>query len=488
MQNPTTVRDLGKQLYTHLPPSAQEILLSAYFFRKRRRIHNEVFHAKLTELRASEHLQDPDEFRAMQCVLLKPIVSAAANTPHYRDLFARLGITSADISTPEGLRSLPILDKDVVRRDPAQFVDPIACANGSTVAFTSGSTGSPLRVVLAPDYEALEEAFTARQCAWVGLGDRDRRIRLRGDLIVPGSSTTAKPWRRNFADNELRMSSYHLSPKTARYYADRIMRFSPQALIAYPSSANLLASFVRDLGLKCRIPFIFTSSETLTSLQRETIERNLGGVILDHYGCTEATVAIQQCERGTYHVVPEYSITEFVPTSGSTAHDVFDIVSTGLLNTAMPLLRYRTGDRVRIAGDQRCACGRAFPSITEILGRDDDIVVTPRGDHVGRLDHAYKGLSGIAESQIRQESPSELRVLVVPSTGYNDAVEAQLIANLRSRLGDMDILVERVSAIPRGRNGKFRAVISTIPRSPQPSRSTSAESLTDVCAGSPIRR
>jgi phenylacetate-CoA ligase len=163
-------------------------------------------------------------------------------------------------------------------------------------------------------------------------------------------------------------------------------------------------------------------------------------------------------------VIPEYGVTELIPVEGAETADVYDVVSTGLVNTAMPLLRYRTGDRVRVGSGRACACRREFPVVDEILGRDDDFVVTPRGDWVGRLDHVYKGLVGIAESQIRQESRDELRILVVPASGYGDAVEAELTANLRSRVGDMRITVERVAAVPRGPNGKFRAVVSTVAR------------------------
>jgi len=55
-----------------------------------------------------------------------------------------------------------------------------------------------------------------------------------------------------------------------------------------------------------------------------------------------------------------------------------------------------------------------------------------------------------------------LRVLVVPGPDYDDEREAHLVANLRSRVGDMRIAIERVTAIPRGANGKFRAVVSTV--------------------------
>lgn len=452
---------IAKSLYQLLPSPAQELLLSSYFLLKRRRVRNATFSTKLAELRESERA-DARRIEALQGSLLERILTAAATTPHYRRLFADLRADPQDFATPERLRALPILDKDTVRLRPSDFVAAGAECSGATIAYTSGSTGSPLRVVLSPEYEAIEEAFVARQWAWAGIRDGSRRVRLRGDLVVPASTTSMHPWRRNLADNELRMSSYHLSRSTARRYIDRINRFRPDALIAYPSSANLLARFVEELGVRCPIPCVFTSSETLTTPQRAAIEQHLESTVYDHYGCTEAAVAISQCELGSYHVLPEYGVTELVLVADEPSGDVYDVVSTGLVNTAMPLLRYRTGDRVRVSANRTCRCERPFPVIDEILGRDDDFVLTPRGDWVGRLDHVYKGLIGITESQIRQEFNDRVRVLVVPGPGYDNAIEAQLVANLRSRLANMDVTVERVAAVPRGANGKFRAVVSTI--------------------------
>ena len=68
------------------------------------------------------------------------------------------------------------------------------------------------------------------------------------------------------------------------------------------------------------------------------------------------------------------------------------IVGTTIHNAAMPFLRYATGDFARLS-HQPCPCGRAFPVVENIEGRQDDYVITPSGKWIGRLDIPFKGVS-----------------------------------------------------------------------------------------------
>ena len=58
-----------------------------------------------------------------------------------------------------------------------------------------------------------------------------------------------------------------------------------------------------------------------------------------------------------------------------------DLLITDLSNFAMPLIRYRVGDRVTLGG--ACECGRALSTIREIGGRSYDYLA----DEAGRLYH-----------------------------------------------------------------------------------------------------
>jgi len=64
---------------------------------------------------------------------------------------------------------------------------------------------------------------------------------------------------------------------------------------------------------------------------------------------------------------------------------------------------------------------------------------------------------------------TKLVVKYVPAAGFSSAAANDIVANIRQRMGQVDVVFEEVSEIPRGANGKFRAVICKL--SPEEKRS-----------------
>ena len=140
------------------------------------------------------------------------------------------------------------------------------------------------------------------------------------------------------------------------------------------------------------------------------------------------------------------------------------LICTGLLNADMPLIRYEVGDRGALAPQNMpaCACGRTLPRLHSVEGRLDDVVITPDGRRIGRLDPVLKADLPVREMQIVQESVDGLRVRVVPGAGFTPAHEQSIRRRLRQRVGDMTIEFDYLPQLPRGANGKVRFVISKV--------------------------
>jgi phenylacetate-CoA ligase len=150
-----------------------------------------------------------------------------------------------------------------------------------------------------------------------------------------------------------------------------------------------------------------------------------------------------------------------------------EVVLTGLVNYAMPLIRYRVGDTARFSA-QACPCGRGMPVIEEIGGRMDDFVFTRERGFLGRLDPVLKGVRNIVESQIEQESLDLLRIRYVPAALFTNDDLHLLENNLRARVGrGIHLEFECTDRIPRSANGKFRFVISRLDRTVQKSFASS---------------
>jgi phenylacetate-CoA ligase len=203
-----------------------------------------------------------------------------------------------------------------------------------------------------------------------------------------------------------------------------------------------------------------TSSETLTAEQRQAVQDTFGCRIFDWYGSAERVSAIGTCEQGNYHILSDYGFTELVPQENGE----YELVSTGFDNLLMPLIRYHIDDAIVPADpDYICPCGRSgFPVVEKMVGRTEDYLIRPDGRQVFMMSNITKSIVNILASQVRQESPDEVRILVVPASG-SIINEQEVIDRAREFLGEeMRIKVEHVTNIPKTSNGKFRAVVRTI--------------------------
>jgi phenylacetate-CoA ligase len=399
---------------------------------------------------------------------------AATRVPHYRRLWAgRPG------GAPEALSEWPILEKEGLRSAPLEFLAD-GCRPGRMYHdHTSGTTGTSVNLWLSRGavraWYALAEARWRR---WYGVSRRDRWAILGGQLVAPVSRRRPPFWVWNGALNQLYMSAYHLAPDLVPAYLEALRAYRVRYLLGYTSSLHVLAQEVLRQGRDdLRMAVVITNAEPLLGHERAAMSEAFGCPVRETYGMTEMVTAASECEAGVLHLWPEVGYTEVLEGSRSVpAGSPGDIVATGLLNPDMPLVRYRVGDRVVLAeGNDACPCGRTLPVLQSVEGRGDDVLVTPDGRRVGRLDPVFKGDLALWEAQIVQEAPDRLRVRYVPAPGFSEESANTLTRRLRDRMGPVAVVLEEVPSIERGANGKFRAVVSLLRGAAAPMRPESGE-------------
>ncbi len=379
---------------------------------------------------------------------------AVTNIPYYRRTLAPFRSRFAELIERLDLSPLPILTKETVRNHFDEL-----CADSSEryrpiPVTTSGSTGTPTRFLL--DREANVDHFAAiwRVLNWAGYRFGNRFADLTGYIPRRGRLFEYDP-----RLNCLHLSSFNFKRENIPLYVQRLRRFRPVLLKAYPSSLDLLSRWIREAGLEPYRPkALLTCAESLLDHQRATIEETFGRQLHDFYNQNERAALISTCAAGRYHVHEEYSFLEFLgrPDAGPA-----QIVATSFHNLAMPLIRYQTNDLAMLDSGSACPCGRGYRTVQRIVGRVEDVVVTPDGRHVGRLDAAFKSSPGIRLSQIVQQTVDRIRVDIVRSEHYAPSDGETLEHELRARLGDrIGIDFNFVDHIPPGRNGKIQFVIS----------------------------
>jgi phenylacetate-CoA ligase len=451
-----------EKLYYASPVLVQNVMLTAYGWHLRHLRQGGAFRQYLAELVRHESYTECEVCELQTEQLQRLIRHCYDNVPYYASLLRDLKLHPRDFRTLEDLGKIPVLEKEIVRRAPEQFHAVNFLRQPREMVGTSGTTGTTLRIWVDREGRRKNYAFFARAKRWAGVEDEVRTATFAGRPIVSAQQSSPPFWRYNLASSTMLCSSYHLSATNIPFYVQALRRWRPLLIDSYPSSVTQVAKFAEAAGVPLPRPrAIITSSETLAADQRELVEKVFRARIFDQYGSAEQACFVSQCERSSYHVHPDYGILEYLPSDMPGVHRV---VATGFTNYAMPFLRYETGDLV-VRGLEPCACGRNFPTIRAIMGRMDDILVTPDGRRIGRLDPVFKGLTTIRRAQIVQQSLNCVQIRIERGDGFCLQDEESIRHELEKRLGkNIKFSFEFVAEIPAGPGGKFRSVISNLPR------------------------
>ena len=448
--------DVLLRLYHRLPAPARTAAatLRGFYLRAWR------YGADFERLVAAAHVRErwtPGQWNAWRDERLGALLErAATRVPYYREAW-RARRRAGDRASWELLENWPILEKQTLREHPGAFLADDA-GRDLLREHTSGTSGMPLSIGKnRATLRGLYALAAARARRWYGVLPGDRTARLGGQLVVPFAQRRPPFWVWNAAGRELYMSTFHLAPELVTHYLDALVRYRVVCLTGYTSSLVALAHEVLRAGrVDLRMKVVVTSAEPLGEDQRQAIGAAFGCPVRETYGMTENVAAASECEAGRLHQWPEVGVIETLDE---------EFICTSLINEAMPLIRYRLGDRGRLAppGDT-CPCGRTLPLIAAIEGRTSDLLVTADGRRIFWMNPVLYGLP-VRQGQIVQESVRHIRVRFIPAPAFSEAAGRTLVSRIRDRLGDVEVALEPVADLPRTSAGKVRAIVAELARS-----------------------
>lgn len=447
-------------IYNKSPIFLQNLIISVYgisIYRSRYCGNHDLY---LSQLMREQYLSKEEMQENINKRLRNIIAYSYKNVPYYKNLFNKHNLRPEDIKTTDDITKIPILEKETVRTQPEELISKLYNKRKLLCINTSGTTGKTMRIYVDKDSRRHGYAFYTRLKKWAQVGN-GKNITFAGRVFIPPNQSHKIFWRYNAIMSNYLFSSYHISEENIPHYIEKINEIEPEFIDSYPSSIYNIARFALQKGFYIHSPkAIITSSETLLDHQREIISKAFNAPIFDQYGSAEQVLFISQCEYGTYHIHPEFGFVEILKNNNN--EEAGEVIATGFINRAMPLIRYRIGDTA-IMGEEGCECKRNFPVIKKIIGRVDDMIITPEGNYVGRLDPIFKGLSTIKHAQIVQEKLDHIVVNIVPAEDYHGNDGQVVIKELKKRLGEkMRISINIVSDIPLTKAGKFRSVVSHI--------------------------
>ncbi len=204
-----------------------------------------------------------------------------------------------------------------------------------------------------------------------------------------------------------------------------INRFRPDLIWSYRDGIDVIAQAINRQGLKVHRPkAVFLGGGTIYPHIVEAVEKAFGAPAINIYGGRETGDVACQCpERGGLHVSMNSHEVEVVDQEGRAVADgeEGELAITPLQNYAMPLIRYRVGDRAAPTS-KPCPCGRPFPLLKAVYGRVMDRLVNARGDSVDPM--FFTAFIGritndgfIRRFQVVQEEADRLTVKIILEGG-----------------------------------------------------------------------
>ncbi len=422
----------------------------------------------------------PEQARAESLRRLRHVIFRAFHhVPHYHQALTERRLTPRDIRDFADLAQLPLLGRDDIRRAGSALHASGRSRIGARKDATGGSTGTPVEFLRSLTQAAAVVANEDRTWRWYGVAPGARHALVWGaDRDVPPEQDAAR-WQNRLLGVR-RLNAFAVDDARCAIFARQLNAFQPAILYGYATALDRLAQWAIANPGQLRIAprAIRSAAEVLMPEARTRIEAALGGRVFDYYGARDCGPIAGECRAGRgMHVFTDLTWVEIVRDDGTACApgEVGEVVITKLLEHAMPLIRYRTGDRAAWqGGDERCPCGLTLPRITQLAGRVGDFVVTPQGAsvHGEYFTHLFYHASGVARFQVRQVAPDRLRILVEPAPGATPAQE--LLEHVRAAsaerfgAGAQAVTVELVARIVPGPTGKHRFVLPLGATAPEP--------------------
>ncbi|UCB47278.1 MAG: phenylacetate--CoA ligase family protein [Spirochaetota bacterium] len=408
-----------------------------------------------------------EKLQRYQLNRLRVILSHAyENVPYYRSLFSELQFNPQDVTSLDDLKKIPILTKDIVRKNFNILIARNAKSFNPVLTRTSGTSGESVEFYLDRPSNILEFCYYWRYWSWAGYRIGDTFAEFGNFYFLTHREDIHKIHHFNPFTKRLILNGILFSYENIDKYIEVIDKHKPLFLKGLASTLYIFALFLKKRG-QSNLSFkaVFSTGEMLIESQRAVIEEVFQCKVFDSYGHMERTVAISECPNGGYHINLEYGIMEIEQQKNSNEESrIGRIIGTSLHNFSMPLLRYDVGDLVEIKKESiYCSCKRGLPLIGKIHGRQEDSVITPDGRVLTSIYMIFELVEDIEFGQIIQKDKNRLVLRIVKKESYSAESETKLLSIVRDFVGDImkiDIDYTNIEEIKKQDSHKFRVVVS----------------------------
>ncbi len=377
---------------------------------------------------------DHSEIEARQLGQLRSLLQfAAQRSPFYASRIRACGLDPGAVRRIEEFRRMPLLTRADLQDNFEQIrcrdLPPSTQVRGELA--TSGSTGSPVRLLSTNITSLMWVAMNVRDHVWAGLDPHGSLVSIRHCPEGTHQAHTEEGlrvdnWGGSFGGSFCTGPAYLMDiGQDVEAQLALLIRADADYLLSYPSNLEALGKVLveREVNLP-RLKLIMTVGEVLLQHVRHRIEAAFKTRVWDLYSCVEVGYLASQCPRGEgYHVHEENVLFELLNEDNEPCEpgEPGKVVVTALMNYASPIIRSDLGDYA-VAMSEPCPCGRGLMGLKEIIGRQRGQLRLPDGrvKYNAYLSAVLRDVGQVRQFQVIQHSRDRVEVFIVPMEGFGD--------------------------------------------------------------------
>lgn len=411
-------------------------------------MHPEYFNAEMETV-------DPEALREIrEAKLRRQVAYVFERSAFYRRKFAEVGLRPEHILKLEDLAKVPFTTKDELR--DSQIAEPPLGSHAAVpidvtirIHSSTGTTGRPSFVgITRRDAEVWTE-ITARSIYAQGVRANDIVIHAAGLTLFVGGLPVKD------AVERIGATFVPIGTGASEKVVMALQILKATVLHCTPSYAIYLAEYVRsrygmnprELGLRRIISGAEPGAGIPTVRQR--IESEWAAALTEGMGNADmAPIIFGECreQRGMHFCAQEYIIPEIIDPITGEVLPIEEGVSGELVYTAIerecvPLLRFRTRDRVIVTGTS-CPCGRTSFHL-RCVGRTDDMLIVLG---VNVFPSAIKDVV----SSLIPKTTGEVQILL-DKPGPKVEPPLKILAEYGNDVTDLKALQAEIESLIRGR-------------------------------------
>jgi phenylacetate-CoA ligase len=372
--------------------------------------------------------------------LMEALQYLQVSSPFYQRHFQKHQIDISKIKSLDDLTLIPPTTKDDLQQANWDF---LCVPRNKVVEYTStsGTMGRPVTIALTEkDIQRLAyNEFLSLTCADGSPNDIYQLLLTLDRQFMAGIAYYE-------GIKKIGAGVVRIGPGLPAMQFETILSIKPSTLIAVPSFIIKLIDFANQNGITldqtsvkkivCIGENIRTPSFQLNSLGKKITE-HWNVQLYSTYASTEMQTAFTECVHGQGgHHHPELIIIEVLDENNLPVKsgEVGDLTITSLGIEGMPLLRYKTGDVVKLH-DGTCACGRATTRVSPLIGRRQQMIKL-KGTSIYPLQifeilHQLNISEYVVEVFTSQLGTDELKIHVVAEEPISTLIKDRLQSHLR---------------------------------------------------------